>query len=135
MRPLQESIIGRKGSYQKMKISDLKPGDVLKIKSDYDGSREYDYLLLISGDDYYKLFKQNYADLVIIVDPYSGRITPGEIWDDQFKNKHTPYYLERGDIIEIYPQVLNEKERRSKKFYSAKELERICWGLPSIKVN
>lgn len=129
MKTLTESIIGRKGSYQKMKISDLKPGDVLKIEGDY---HPYEYFLLISGDDYYKLFKDRSADLVIVMDSSGGWFTP--VWDEHFKNTDKDF-LENGDIIEIFPNALDERKRRAKKFYSSVELEIMCMNLPSIKVN
>jgi hypothetical protein len=129
MKTLQESIIGRKGSYQKIKISDLKPGDVLKIEGDY---HPYEYFLLISGDDYYKLFKDRSADLVIVMDSSGGWFTP--LWDEHFKNTDKDF-LENGDILEIFPDALDERKRRAKKFYSSVELEIMCMNLPSIKVN
>lgn len=129
MKTLTESIIGRKGSYQKMKISDLKPGDVLKVKGDY---HPYEYFLLISGDDYYKLFKDRSADLVIVMDSSGGWFTP--LWDEHFKNTDEDF-LENGDILEIFPDALDERKRRAKKFYSSTELEIMCMDLPSIKVN
>lgn len=129
MKTLTESIIGRKGSYQKMKISDLKPGDVLKVKGDY---HPYEYFLLISGDDYYKLFKDRSADLVIVMDSSGGWFAP--LWDEHFKNPDKDF-LENGDILEIFPDALDERQRRAKKFYSSVELEIMCMNLPSIKVN
>jgi len=129
MKTLQESIIGRKGSYRKIKISDLKPGDVLKIEGDY---HPYEYFLLISGDDYYKLFKDRSADLVIVMDSSGGWFTP--LWDEHFKNTDKDF-LENGDILEIFPDALDERKRRAKKFYSSVELEIMCMNLPSIKVN
>jgi hypothetical protein len=131
MKTLQESIIGRK-AYQKMEISDLKPGDVLKVEGDF---HPYEYFLLISGDDYYKLFKDRSADdfrLVIVTDSSGGWFTP--LWDEHFKNTDEDF-LENGDIIEIFPDALDERKRRAKKFYSSAELERMCMNLPSIKVN